>query len=84
MANWKQKINLNQILEQLSEEFDLSEVERPCPTVVKNKIANEVERVTVLKPFGKQIRKSRSIAAVNRILEQVFQVADENLVWCGM
>ena len=83
MANWREKIELNEVLSKMSDEYDLSLLEEDCPTPVKEAIAKEIEKSTWLKRFSSRIRKAKSIAAVNRILEQVFDEADRMKVWCG-
>jgi hypothetical protein len=83
MANWQHKIELNQILKQASENHDLSREEEDCPAEVKTAIAAEVEKAAPLAHFGKLIRNAKSIAKVNRLLQQVYNEADYSKVWCG-
>ena len=84
MTNWIQKIELNQVLAQMSEKHDLSFVEKPCPDEVKEAIASEIAKADCLAIYAGRIRRAGSIAAVNRALETVFDVADRNLIWCGL
>lgn len=83
VANWQEKISLNQTLARLGDEHDLSRQEEPCPTVVREAMAAEVEKSNRLFRHGKRIREAKSIAEVNRILEDVYNDADRHLVWCG-
>lgn len=84
MANWQHKIELNQIIQQVSEDFDLSRLEEPCPEQARNALATEIEKAPPLTHFGPKIRDAKSIAEVNRLLEAIFSAADHNLVWCGL
>lgn len=84
MANWRYKITLNQTLSNLADEYDLKCVEEDCPQPVKEAIIKELLKANPLVGFVGQIRASKSIAAVNRVLEQVYNEADRNLIWCGM
>lgn len=83
MANWKHRIQLNEVLEKVNDEYDLSEFERPCPAKVKAMLAAEVEKAPPLRGFAPVIQKAKTIAELNRVLARVFDVADEQLVWCG-
>jgi hypothetical protein len=84
MSNWRYKIELNGVIERVSEDFDLTRVEEPCPEEVRDALAAECEKAQPLYRFGQQFRDAKSIAEVNRILDSVFTVADEKLVWCGL
>lgn len=84
MANWRHKIELNQAINKVSEEYDLTRLEEPCPVEVRDALAVECEKVFPLRRFGKKFRDAKSIAEVNRILDDVFDVADKKLVWCGL
>lgn len=84
MANWKEKIELAEVLRKVSDENDLSEVERVCPKVVKDALCKEITKSSRLKHFVPRIRSARSIAAVNRVIEQVYNTADVEKVWCGL
>lgn len=83
MAKWHYKIQLNEVLEQASEDFDLSCFEKKCPKSVKTKLAAEVEKAPPLARFGARILRAVSIAEVNRVLSEVFDEADRSRVWCG-
>lgn len=84
MANWKHKIELNKVLADMGDKHDLSSVEEPCPDGVKEAIATELAKARPLQKFCTPIRKAVSIAAVNRILDRVYDEADRSLVWCGI
>lgn len=84
MANWRERINLHGVLHQMNGKHDLSRLEEECPKEVKDALAAEVEKSTALRYLAPQIRRAKSIAAVNRKLEAVFDEADVNLVWCGI
>jgi hypothetical protein len=84
MANWREKIELNQTLNRVQESHDLSRFEEPCPDEVKSALATELEKSVWLKRHGARIRGADSIAEVNRILANVYDDADRHLVWCGM
>ena len=83
MANWRHKIQLNEVLAELDERFDFSRLEEDCPQEVKQTIADEVQKAFPLARFAKQILAAKSIAALDRVLEKVFDAADRELVWCG-
>lgn len=84
MTNWRYRIKLNEVLERVSDEHDLSRHEEPCPEEVRNALAEECEKAAPLHHFGQQFRDAKSIAEVNRILHSVYDVADKRLVWCGL
>lgn len=83
MANWQHKIQLNEIIEQCSEEFDLERHEEPCPDVVKERLAVEVAKALPIAHFAGRIRTVNSIAELNRVLARLFDDADRHSVWCG-
>lgn len=84
MANWRHKIELNQVIEDLSEKYNLSCHEEDCPQEVKEGIAKEIEKAWPIKRHADEVRKVKSIAALYRRLDLVFDDADTHLVWCGM
>jgi hypothetical protein len=69
MANWRYKIELNKVLTEMSEKHDLERHEEPCLKEVKEALANEIGKAWPLKRFCEKILKAKSIAEVNRILE---------------
>lgn len=83
MANWRYKIELGEVLRQISENYDLNRAEEDCPVEVKIAVATEVEKAAPLAHFGKRIRRAKTIAKVNRILQEVYNEADYSKVWCG-
>jgi len=84
MANWKYQIELNQVINDLSEQYDLECPKEPCPQEVKEALAKELQKAPPLAHYAKKIQKATSIAQVNRILNSVFNTADASLVWCGL
>jgi len=84
MSHWRFKIELNYVIHKCNEDYDLSNFEDHCPSEVKEAIATEVEKAFPLQRFGKQVRNCETIAALNRILDDIFNTADSELVWCGM
>lgn len=81
--NWRYKIELNKVLADMGDQFDLSCVEKRCPKAVKEALAKEVEKAAPLRRFASTILSAKSIAEVERILENVFNEADRSAVWCG-
>lgn len=81
--NWRETIELNPVISEMSEKYDLDHVENDCPEEVKEKLAGEVEKSWTLKRFAPKLLKAKSIAEVNRILGNVFNEADRSKVWCG-
>ena len=83
MANWQYKINLLGVLEKANDDHDLSIHEDPCPEDVKEAIALEISKAPPLKYLANRVKNCKTIAALNRILNRIFDVADVSLVWCG-
>lgn len=83
MAQWTHKIDLNEVIGRMSDEHDLTRLERKCPKEVKDAIAAEIEKASPIARFGPQVRKAKSIAEVTRVLADVFDAADRERVWCG-
>lgn len=84
MANWLHKIELLKAIGAANDAHDLSRAEEPCPVEVIESFAAEVVKAPPLARFAEKFRACKSIAAVNRTLEQVFNAADASRVWCGM
>jgi hypothetical protein len=84
MTNWRYSIDLNSVLASASERHDMSKYERKCPKTVKMQIAAELRKAPPLQHFAKQIEDAESIAEVNRIIDEVYDAADANLIWCGL
>ena len=84
MANWRFQIQLNKVLADQEEKHDFSRVEEPCPQECLEELAVEVSKAWPLARFAGQLRKAKSIAEVNRILENVYNAADTHRVWCGL
>ena len=83
MANWLYKIELNSVINKMTEKYNLEMVEEDCPEEVKIALANEIRKAPPIAHLANRIMKCKAIAAVNRTLNTVFDRADENLVWCG-
>ena len=81
---WRYEIDLAGVLLKCAEQYDLERVEEDCPEEVKEMIATELEKAWPLKRFATAIRKCKSIAALNRTLENVYIEADFSRVWCGI
>jgi hypothetical protein len=84
MTEWRHKINLAGVMFKCAEEHDLAHVEEDCPEEVKEAIATEIVKAWPLKRFAQTIRQAKSIAEVNRILENIYDEADRSSVWCGI
>ena len=83
MSNWRYECALNQVIAQMSEQFDLTRLEESVPVEVRRALSEEVKKALPLVRFAPTIMDARSIAEMNRILENVFDTADAELVWCG-
>ena len=81
---WSEKIDLNRLLTKLDEEYDLERVEENCPQAVKEAIVAEIRKSTWLASYAEDVLACKSIAAVNRCLQKIYDVADIRRVWCGM
>jgi len=84
MPVWIEKIELNKAIADSCEQFDLERVEEPMPDEAKALLMKEIRRSTRLSRFASEIEAAGSIAAVNRILERVYDEADRCRIWCGM
>lgn len=84
MANWQEKLELNTILSDLSDKYDLERLEEPVPEEVKTAIATELKKSRWLVQYASKIENSKSIAETNRVLEKVYDAADRHLVWLGL
>ena len=83
MANWRYKVELNKVVSEMNDKYDLSHLEDAPPKEVVETIAKEVEKVVPLMTHTSKIRRAKSIASLNRALEMVYDAADKELVWCG-
>lgn len=84
MARWLYTIDLSGVLNKVGESYDLTRFEEDCPDDVKEAIAAEVEKAPPLARFAELFRNAKSIAEVNRVLNDVYDVADRQRVWCGI
>ena len=82
--NWKYKIKLNPLIIGLSEKYDLSCEEEPCPEEVKLLLSQEVEKAIPIARFGNKIKKCVTIAEVNSVIDDVYDIADRESIWCGL
>ena len=82
--NWRYKIELNQRLREMGEQFDLSYLEEDCPQEVKQAISAECRKAPSLRRFAEIVLGCKSIAAVNRVLAAIYDEADRSAIWCGM
>ena len=83
MANWKYKIELGRVMDEMCDKHDLSRFEEELPQEVKDAISAELAKAPPLARFAKRIKGAKSIAEGNRILNDMFDVADEKRVWTG-
>ncbi len=83
MKEWKHKICLNKAIEANNEEFDLSRFEDDAPEVAKDRIAAELSKAQPLAHFAPLVRAAKSVAELNRLLNRIYDRADECSVWCG-
>ena len=81
--NWREKIELNAVLDKCNEKYDLSCVELNAPEEVKEWISQEIRKSIWLNRHITPIKNAKTIAELNRILERVFNDADQYKVWCG-
>ena len=84
MANWQHSIELNGVVSEMNDRYDLSRVEEDCPDAVKVALANEIRKARPIAGYANDIIACVSIAELNRMLDRVYDSADKNLVWCGM
>lgn len=84
MGHWLHKIELRKVLDEMCDRHDLTRAEDDCPEEVKEAIAKELEKAPPLAHFAGQFRRCRAIAAVNRLLEKMYDEADRTRVWCGI
>jgi hypothetical protein len=82
--NWRYKIDLNQVIAELMDDYDLTCMEEDCPPEVKERLIAEISKATPLLRFIDQLQEVKSIAAVNRVLSDVYDEADVSKVWCGL
>lgn len=81
---WLYKIELNNVIKTVCADFDLSKEEEDCPVEVKRLLTDELNKAPPLQIFSSSISQAKSIAEVNRILDQVYDEADRYKVWCGL
>jgi hypothetical protein len=84
MPRWDYQIELNKVIQEIDNEYDLSCHEEECPKEALDKIAKELTKAPPLVRFAGRVQQAQTIAELNRILEQVFDKADECRVWCGL
>jgi flagellar motor switch protein FliM len=84
MTNWRYRIELAKVLEKCNENHDLSHYEEECPQDVKDLIAAEISKAWPLTRLAPRVTESKTIAELNRVLQLVYDVADAELVWCGI
>ncbi len=81
MADWRYRIALNKVIEEMNEKYDLSHQEDPCPQEVLDALSKEVSKAPPLVHFVGRIKRVKTVAALNRALSEVFDEADRFLVW---
>ncbi len=81
--HWKHKINLNGVISEMNEKYDLSCHEKKCPKEVKAAIAAEIAKAPPLVQFVNGVKACKTIAELNRKLQFIWDEADSARVWCG-
>ena len=80
---WQHQIELGKVLETARSQHDLTRLEEDCPAEVKSMIVAEISKAPPLVRFATEINDCKSIAALNRTLDRVYDAADRDAVWCG-
>jgi hypothetical protein len=80
---WDYKINLNGVISQMNDKYDLSCHEKRCPKEVKSVIAAEIAKAPPLAGFVPGVKACKTIAELNRKLSVIWDKADSARVWCG-
>lgn len=80
MANWKYTIDIKQYLdkgEDLNEEDDV-------PAEIKDGILKELEKAPPLRLMATQLKRVKTVKSFNNWISRLYNVADMELVWCGL
>lgn len=84
MTTWISTIELNPLINSLSLKYDLDREEEPAPEEVRIALSKEVSKSIFLIDFSIPLLEAKSIAELNRILNQVYDEADRRKIWCGL
>ncbi len=79
---WIYECDLNGAIRRNNKQHDLSRHEEPIPPEVVTTICAELQKAPPLARFVREVCEAKSIAALNRILTNVFDEADRRRVWC--
>lgn len=82
--NWRYKLNLGEVISECDEKFDLSKHEEAVPEEVKTRISDCLSSSNILNAWASKVRHSRSIAELNRILDEIYDIADRQKIWLGL
>ncbi len=80
---WAYSIELNKLLSDFDSKYDFSIVEEECPKEVLDATCEEISKSIFLSKFKCEVKKCKSIAAFNRVLEKIYNEADRRRIWCG-
>jgi hypothetical protein len=78
MANWKQKIKLTDLIYSYdsSAADELIEIERIKPLWIER-----LSSISCLKQFIPFIKKVKTEAKFNKVISQIYDYCDDNLIW---
>lgn len=80
MANWKYEIDIKTILNK-GDELEDSD---PVPQALKEELAAELRKAPPLFHLARRMEGVRTVAGLNRVLEEVYDLADYKRVWLGL
>lgn len=83
-VKWNYRIDLNGVVQQLNEELDWKDQEAVCPAVAKERICEEIKKAPPLTGLCGRVMEAESVADLNRVLELIYELADQQRVWCGL
>ena len=79
MSQWVEKIDIRGILK----EYEPQDDDEEAPDDVKERLAAEVRKSRHLAYMADRFTDCYSIADIDDVLEEVYQVADARRVWTG-
>lgn len=82
--NWKYQIGLNKAIDLCNDKFDMTKHEEQCPEEVKDILIAELKKAWPLEGYIDKVRKVQSIVELNRVLDHIYDRADQMKVWCGL
>lgn len=84
MPAWRYTIDLRSAIEWCDTKYDLTRHEEPCPEECLERLVAEVEKAPTLRSaWPAKIRSCRTIAELNRVLDDLYDSADRSRVWTG-